>query len=416
MDERTLAPTGVRVAPGEGASRATTKRRTGGRAAALGGAGLASAVLLAGCGADQPYSSISPRSEIASDIQWLYQVLFWGAFLVFVLVQAFIVYTALKFHRRNENQIGRPEQVHGNRRLEILWTAIPAVVLLAIFIPTAQTMFDHADAAEEADIEIDVYGNQWWWEFHYPDEYGNVITANELRLPLGKEVAFNLRSNNVIHSFWVPQLAGKMDVVPGKDNRMAFEADRAGEYWAECAEFCGVAHAWMRFRVIVEPEAQFDAWVAAWHEPPPVTDPDPRTADIVEVPPAFAVCIACHNVSGTNAQLGQNGINANPLGISHAPNLTLFACRDTLGAGVMENTRENIITWIKETKQVKEGNYMPNYYEGGRLTDQQVEEIADYLLSLEPAAGCPVDPPVGGDMGAPIVAAGDDPAATPAGE
>lgn len=409
MDERTHGPTTISATP---AAADPAARRRRGRGALLGLTGLIAALVLTACGDEQPYSHISPRTSIADDIQGLYELVFWGAFVVFVLVQAFIVYTALRFQRRDESQVGRPEQVHGNRRLEIAWTAIPAIVLLVIFIPTAQVMYDQAGAAEEADIEIDVYGNQWWWEIHYPEELGGVITANEVRLPQGKEVVFNLRSNNVIHSFWVPQLSGKMDVVPGHDNRLSFDTPTAGMYWGECAEFCGTAHSQMRFRVIVEPEAEFNRWIQAWQQPPPVEDPNAETADIVEVPAAAAVCLQCHNISGTNARGARAGMEADPFGVGHGPNLTLFGCRSTIGAGVLDNTRENLITWIKETKQVKPGNYMPNYYKDlGVLDDQQVEQIADYLLSLQPEGGCPPKQPVGGDIetGGPAVNA-----ATPA--
>lgn len=383
----------------EAAALTRARRGRAGRTAKLAVLAVVGAVVLAACGGDQPYSTISPRADIASDIQGLYALVFWAALVVFVGVQAVIVYTALRFQRRNENEESRPEQVHGNRRLEIAWTAIPAVVLLVIFIPTAQTMYDHADAAKEGDIEIQVYGNQWWWEFEYPDEYGNVITANEVRIPQGKEVVFNLRTNNVIHSFWVPQLSGKIDVIPGHNNRLSFTADRVGEYWGECAEFCGVSHAWMRFRVIVEPEAEFDRWVEAWQQPPPVTDPNPATGDVVEVPPALGVCLLCHNITGTNANLAKAGIGANPLGTQHGPNLTLYGCRTTIAAGALENTPENLATWLKETDQVKEGTYMPNYYKDGQIDDAAVQDIVDYLFSLKPEGGCPPEQPVGGDIG-----------------
>ncbi len=408
MDERALVPDAIPAAT----SRRHARGRRGASLLALGVAGL---LVLTACGGDQPYSTTSPQSDVAGDIQWLYKIIFWAALVVFIGVQAAIVYTALRFKRRGENE-DRPEQIHGNKRLELAWTLIPAIVLLVIFIPTAQIIYKHADAAQEADITIDAYGNQWWWEFHYPDQYGKAVTANEIRLPLGKEVVFNLRSNNVIHSFWVPQLSGKMDVIPGHNNRLSFKANKVGEYWGECAEFCGTAHAWMRFRVIVEPEEQFNAWVQAWHQPP-AYDATPSTGDVAEAPASFAVCTACHNVTGTNAKNGQQGIEANPLGISHAPDLTLFACRDTIGAGVLANNRANLATWLKETKEVKPGTYMPNYYKGGQINDQQVDEIVDYLSSLTPPGGCPKDPPIGGEI--PNNGIGDEgsnavlPAATP---
>jgi len=366
-------------------------------------------VLLTGCGPEvaQPYTTITPQNEKTEDIQNLYKITFWASLVVFIGVQAAIAYTALRFRRRNED---RPEQVHGSRKLEIAWTIIPAVILLVLFIPTAQIIFKHAAAAEAEDaFRVDVLGKQWWWEISYPtipanpDDPGQgpLITANEVILPVGANVVFVLQSNNVIHSFWVPQLSGKTDVMPGHDNRLQFIAEKPGVYWGECAEFCGGSHAWMRFKVKVVPQDEFDAWVAAWRTPP-ATDGNPDTADVVEAPPAFGACLACHRVSGTNAQIAGQGLPANPGYVEQdgtvvpgpGPNLSLLACRDTIGAGILENTPQNMETWLKRTNEVKEGVYMPNYYdppEGEGLSDEQIDELVTYLESLKPAEGCPGD-------------------------
>ena len=387
------------VASGGGATRRRTLQRWGG----IGALGLLSVLLLAGCGADQQiYSHISPATEKAEDIQWLYKILFWASLIVFVGVQVAIVYTVLRFRRRRRD---RPEQVHGNTRLEMAWTIIPAVILLVIFIPTARVIFDHAAAEETADFEIDVYGKQWWWEIQYlaiPADPNNpesspLVTANEVRLPQGANVRFNLQSNNVIHSFWVPQLSGKLDVIPGRQNQLQFTADQVGEYYGECAEFCGAAHAWMRFKVIIMPPAEFDAWVEAWRSPPPV-DGNPETADVVEVPPSFGVCLACHQVNGTNAMVAPQGFGTNPIPDTGnpGPNLSLLACRETVAAGLLVNNAENLKTWLMNTDEVKPGVYMPNYYEAGQITEEQVDELVDYMLSLQPEGGCPPRYPVGG--------------------
>jgi cytochrome c oxidase subunit 2 len=371
------------------------------------------AVLLTGCGAavDQPFTTITPQTGKADDIQNLYKITFWAALVVFVGVQVAIGYTALRFRRRGDE---RPEQVHGSRKLEIAWTVIPAVILLVLFIPTAQVIFKHAAAAEVEDaFRVNVLGKQWWWEISYPDipadpnnaEAGPLVTANEVILPVGANVVFSLQSNNVIHSFWVPQLSGKLDVIPGHDNLLQFVAEKPGDYWGECAEFCGGSHAWMRFKVKVVPQEDFDAWVGAWRTPP-ATDGNPETADVVEAPPAFGACLACHRISGTNAQVAQQGIGSDPYGQGAGPNLTLFACRDTIGAGILKNTPENMETWLKHTDEVKEGVYMPNYYKQG-LSDEQIAELVQYLESLEPAGGCPeAGLPVGGEIPpAPVEAA-----------
>lgn len=373
---------------------------------------LFAVLVLAGCGAQQPFSTVSPQSTKAEDIQWIYEILFWASLVVFVAVQAGIVYTILRFKRRRSD---RPEQVHGNTRLEIAWTIIPAVILLVIFIPTARVIFDHAAAEEEADFVVDVIGKQWWWEFHYPEIPSDpndpnsppLITANELRIPQGRSVLFNLQSNNVIHSFWVPQLSGKLDVIPGRRNQLQFPAETVGEYFGECAEFCGAAHAWMRFKVLVVPEPEFDAWVEAWRAPP-TYDFDPSDAGgVAQVPPSFGVCLACHQINGTNANIAPQGLGTNPVPNTGnpGPNLTLLACRDTIAAGLLVNNEENLRTWLTRTDEVKEGTYMPNYYADGALTDEQVDELVEYLMNLEPEGGCPPRPSLGGNAGTPAAIA-----------
>ena len=407
MDRPAPAAPGQSYAPG--AAR-RSRRVVAFRLVAMLALAAGTVLLLSACGDEKPYSHVTPKTENARDIQFLYKVIFWMALVVFVGVQALIFYTALRFKRRNDD---RPEQIHGNKRLELAWTIIPAIVLLIIFVPTATTLYDFDAAAEEGDIEIDIYGKQWWWEVHYPgirvpgrEGPEPLVTANEVRVPLGQEVVFNLRSNNVIHSFWVPQLTGKMDVIPGHNNRLSVFAEEPGEYWGECAEFCGAAHAWMRFKVIVEPQENFDAWVAAWQQPPPLTDPNPQTADIVEAPDAFAACIACHRVSGTQAALAGQGIETNPLEGGPGPNLTLLGCRDMIAAGLLPNTEDGLREWLKNTDEVKQGTYMPNYYELGSIDDAAVEELVQYLLSLRPAGGCPPEQPIGGVV--PTDAASDE--------
>ncbi|MDQ2636778.1 MAG: cytochrome c oxidase subunit II [Actinomycetota bacterium] len=385
------------------ASRLARGMRRFGPLAAL---ALVLTVVLAGCGGmqvvqDQPFSTLTPKTQKANDIHGLYQIVFWASLVVFIVVQFAIAYAVLKFRRRSDE---RPAQIHGSRTAEMIWTIIPAVVLLIVFIPTARTIYDHAAAEDTADFEVDVYGKQWWWEVHYPDipaneadaDAGPLVTANEIMVPHGANVVFNLRSNNVIHSFWVPQLSGKLDVMPGHNNRLQFTADTIGEFYGECAEFCGGAHAWMRFKVLVVPQEEFDAWVAAMRQPP-AADANPDTPDVAEVPASFAVCLVCHNIAGTNATIAKTGLSANPYSLGAGPDLTLLACRDTIAAGVLENTPQNMEQWLKHTDEVKDGVYMPNYYAQGQIDDAQVAELVEYLMSLKPAGGCPEDPPVGGD-------------------
>lgn len=363
---------------------------------------------LAACGDDTSrYSSISPRSDVAGDIQGIYKLIFWMALVVFIGVQFAIVYTALRYRRRKEDGT-RPPQIHGNKTLEIVWTIIPAIVLLVIFIPTVRIMYDQADSAKSGDYVIEVYAKQWWWEVHYPGlgtstdnttgETDILLTANEIHVPVDKKIQIKLYSNNVIHSFYVPQLSGKMDVIPGHENVIGFTASEPGVYYGECAEFCGDSHAWMRFQVIVEPQEQFDAWVTAMNTPPPAaaatygSNPD---TGLVTPPQSFGICLACHRVDGTTATFAPIGLNEDA-GTEEAPgaakimgpNLGLFGCRTTIGAGIIPNTLEDLKAWLRDPGAIKPGNYMATSIKPGTLDEQKIDEIATFLLSLVPEGGC----------------------------
>jgi cytochrome c oxidase subunit 2 len=363
---------------------------------------LAAGVLLPAVGAaDSPYSSISPQSPQADDIQWLYKLIFFLSLIVFVGVQIAIVYTVLRYRRRANDD--RPEQLHGNKTLEIVWTIIPAVILLAIFIPTVRTIYAHSDQSNEGNFTVEVYAKQWWWEVHYGDDTGGaagVITANEIHVPQGAEVVFELFSNNVIHSFWVPQLSGKLDVVPGHDNKLPITTDNLGYYFGQCAEFCGDSHALMRFKVIVQPQEEFDAWAAGWKAGPTEASADfVPDGDISKVPQSFGLCLACHQVEGTNANIAPQGLDEEPgteeeIGPAKyaGPNLTLMGCRTTIGAGTLPNTAENMEKWLHDPGAIKPGVYMGTAVKPGSLTDEQIQQLVGYLESLKPEGGCPEIP------------------------
>ena len=369
--------------------------RLGRRLGALGAVGVAAVVLLVASGAggavaqeQSPYTTIDPASPGAEQIQSLYKLIFWMALVVFIGVQFAIVYTAMRF-RRSAPAAERPAQIHGNRRLEIIWTVIPAVVLLIILIPTITTLYDQNAAAEEADIVVDVFGKRWWWEVHYQgDSEGRqlgVVTANELHLPVNREVIIRLHSNNVIHSFWVPRLAGKMDIIPGHVNSLSITPTQTGEFFGECTEFCGTQHAWMRFKVVVHSEENFYRWVNAWRTGHPSTLNQQAPPEVVKAPAIFAVCLACHRVNGLEGSQAPIGLEAPQ---TMGPNLTNFGCRDALAAGILVNNRENLIAWLANPEAVKPGNYMATQIKEDTLTPEQEAELADYLLSLKPAGGC----------------------------
>ena len=399
-----------------------SRRRPGGRLFTLGMLGLVTMFVLTACGPNEakPYSTISPASPTADDVQSLYKLVFWLALVVFVGVQLAIVYTALRF-RRTKFGAKRPPQVHGNKRLEIIWTIIPAVVLLVILIPTITTLYDHAAEAEEGDIVIDVYGKQWWWEVHYGEDkdQGNqnlgVITANEIHIPVGQEVIFNLRTNNVIHSFWVPRLSGKMDLMPGHTNTISVTATEPGEYYGECAEFCGAQHAWMRFKVIAHPVDEFCAWINAQRTGNPgVISADGNVPEgVTAAPQAFSLCLACHTVNGVN----QYVLTGEDAPAQNGPDLTNLACRETIGAGILIFNRENLEAWVEDPDSVKPGTYMGEVINPGTVRDQYGDDgfnaLIDYLMGLQPEGGCVGSegwtPPVVSPVASPIAS----PEATP---
>jgi cytochrome c oxidase subunit II len=220
------------------------------------------ALALAACNnQDLPNTTFNPHSEFGGAIDDLWdKLLFWGT-LVFVFVEAALIFVVVRYRHRE----GRPEpkHVHGNTTLEILWTVVPAFILAVIAIPTVKTIFQFQSSAPANAIQVNVTGHQWWWEFEYP-QYG-FRTANELYLPAGRTVSFHLKSQDVIHSFWIPQLGGKRDVITNRTNYLWFTPDSTlgADVWnGFCAEYCGASHANMKFRAFTLPEADFERWAA----------------------------------------------------------------------------------------------------------------------------------------------------------
>ena len=219
------------------------------------------AVAVVSCNEAHPNTTLDPHTDLGREIDFLWDRLLLLGTIVFVLVEVILIYIVFRYRRR-ENQ-GTPPQTHGSTKLEIAWTLIPAVILVFIAVPTVRTIFITQAQAAPGSLNIDVTGHQWWWEFRYP-EYG-VTTANEIYLPVGRTVNFRLRSADVIHSFWAPQLGGKRDVVTNRTNYIWFTPDSSisSNVWnGFCVEYCGASHANMRFRVFTVTQQQFDSWVA----------------------------------------------------------------------------------------------------------------------------------------------------------
>lgn len=334
----------------------------------------ASLFLLAGC-AGSP-SPLAPASQNATIISDLTTIIFWIAAIVFVVVEGMLLISVIRFSRNRG--AGYPEQIEGNTKFEIAWTAAPAIVLLIVFFVSLQALFpltaipgapktagnvSGAPPILQGDaLHIRVVGHQWWWEFDYPDY--KFVTANELHVPVGTVVTADLESVDVIHSFWVPQLAGKTDVIPGHTNRTWFQASKTGTFHGQCAEFCGIEHADMRFEVVVETKDQFDAWLKSQQAPVAAL-----TGDAAKGQQIFlgAACIGCHTIEGTKAQ-GKVG-----------PNLTHFATRGYFAGAVLTNTPENVARWLANPQAVKPGTLMPNL----GLSQDQISALVQFLESLK---------------------------------
>jgi cytochrome c oxidase subunit 2 len=306
-------------------------------------------------------STLVAASDMARDVLSLYALVTWICLGIGTIVFVVLGYVLLRFRERPG--VPLPPQSHGRPWLEIAWTVAPAIVLLVIAVPTIQVIFRTQTVAKPRDaMEIVVRGYQWWWEFSYPSL--GVVTANELVLPAGRRVVFSLEGPDVIHSFWVPKLGGKRDVVPGRANTLTLMPSSPGAFWGQCAEFCGASHANMGLRVVVHAGERFDAWVSAQRAPAAEPTGEPATAGKALF--AGSACVGCHTI---------RGVSAGTLG----PDLTHFGSRTTIGAGMLANTPQNLVAWVRDAPALKPGVKMPPF----PLTDEQARALAAYLLALK---------------------------------
>ncbi len=323
---------------------------------------IAAAGLLAGC-SGMP-SILAPASANATLTYQLILIIFGIAAVVFVVVEGMLIYAAIRFsHRRPDEQ---PSQTESNQRLEIAWTLAPAIVLAIVFVISVRTLWllsyrptlAPGTSGDPQALHVHVVGHQWWWEVDYTDQ--KFVTANELHVPVGSVVDLDMESVDVVHSFWVPQLGGKLDVTPGHVSQTWFQAVLPGTYHGQCSEFCGVEHADMRFDVVAESPEQFAAWVKQQQSPLPAMAGDAAQGEQVFL---ASPCVGCHTIDGTKAQ-GKTG-----------PNLTHFAARQIFAGGVLDNTPDNLAIWLADPQQVKPGNQMPNLH----LSPEQVKALVAFL-------------------------------------
>lgn len=332
---------------------------------------LAVTALLTGCEwynfADDPQTTMVPMSDFARSGDPIYRRVIWITIGIFVIVQGMLTAAVMKFRETDPDKI--PEQVHGNLKMEIGWTILPVVILIFIAIPTVEAIFAAQTPPEEEVLEVKVVGKQWWFAFEYEDL--GFVTANELHIPAGKTVHLALHSGDVIHSFWIPRLGGKRDLMPGKINHIWLNPDAPPEgqdsvtYLGQCAELCGDSHALMRMQAVVHTPESFEKWVAEQKAPAA------QSTDALAAAGAntflTAGCVACHSTDPTNLQAFL------------APNLAHFGSRATLAADRLDNTPENLAAWLRNPQALKPGATMPNL----NLNDQQVESLVAYLHSLK---------------------------------
>jgi len=365
--------------------------RRGAKSPLILGPALTFALAVAGCSSnDNGQNSLKPAGRNAQLIDDLFIPVLIVAVVIGVLVVAATVVFAIKFRHR-EGKDDNPKQIHGSTPLEIGWTIVPALILAVVAVPTIATIFKIAEEPKGEVLEATVAGKQWWWEAEYKKQDKvsgtnidqSIVTANEIHMIAGVPLKIDLKSDNVIHSFWIPELGGKQDVIPGRKQHITFYADKPGTFLGVCTEYCGLSHANMKMRVIVQTKEDFNAWMAGQQQGPA----QPWTGEVEELTGATFACTNCHlfNESSKTA---------------YAPNLTHLASRSTFAGGVFELNRKNLVDWILNAPgmvpmQAKDCRLpppatcvgMPSYTKDTPkgdypvMTRAQAETIADYLLA-----------------------------------
>ncbi len=316
---------------------------------------------LTACSGPFPQSVFAPQSDYGTAIDGLFWNIFWWAVVVFVIVETLLIVAIVRYRARPGARAPKP--VHGHTALEIGWTLAPALILVFIAVPTMRTIFATAGHAPEGALRVEVIGHQWWWEYRYPTLA--ISTSNELHLPVGTPIQIEMTSADVIHSFWVPALGGKRDLSQGHTTRIAFRADSAGEYWGQCAEFCGASHANMRLRVVVQPDSAFQHWVDGQRAAPPAPAGGSREERGQQVFRRSA-CIGCHTIAGVSA--GKTG-----------PELTHVGSRATIAGALFPNTAESLRRWIMNAPALKPGALMPPQ----NFSAEDLDAVVAYLQSLK---------------------------------
>jgi cytochrome c oxidase subunit II len=311
-------------------------------------------------------SIFAPASTPAHEIYGLSLFVLLVTGSIFTVVGGLLVFVIIKYRARKSDEQHEPAQVYGSVQVELAWTVIPVLIVLVLFLTTARIIFAIQDAPEpQSALDVTVIGHQFWWEFRYPKL--NIVTANELHVPVStaqqpEPTFLRLLSADVDHSFWVPQLGGKTDLIPNHPNQMWIDPEEPGLYLGQCAQFCGIEHAKMLIRVYADTPKQFADWVKNQQQPGVQDAAVAAGRHVFET----EACVNCHTIEGTPAR-GTFG-----------PDLTHLMSRATIAAGAAANTPDNLRAWIKDPNTFKQGALMPAM----QLSDQDVDEVVAYLSTL----------------------------------
>jgi len=308
-----------------------------------------------------------PLSQPAQEIKEASLLVLAICAVIFLVVGGLLAYTVVRFRHRAGDEASEPPQIYGSNQIELAWTVLPILIVFVLILVTSRTIADIQNRkAPPRSVQATVVGHQWWWEIRYP-ELG-IVTANELHVPASdggtrRPTFLKLQSADVAHSFWVPQLAGKIDLIPNRENLMWIEPTEPGTYLGNCAEYCGTQHARMLIRVVVHTPVEFERWVREQQQAAA------EGASAAEGRKVFFdnSCVNCHTVRGTSAQ-GKFG-----------PDLTHLMSRQTLAAGAAPNTPEKLRAWVRDPQAAKVGCLMPNM----QMTDEEVDQVVAYLQTLK---------------------------------
>ena len=327
------------------------------------------ALCFSSCGGIQ--NAINPAGPQAENLSRLWWLMFIVCSVVFVLVMiALLAALRKRVPESDTAPVLEPSAEQERRKRNVVISAVTITVIILFVFLIASFSAGRSMTAELANkngLSIELTGHQWWWEVRYQDvDASNIFTtANEIHIPVGIPVMFSLKATDVIHSFWVPNLSGKKDLIPGKINTIWLQADKPGVYRGQCAEYCGLQHAKMALWVVAEPQEQFNAWRQGQTQTsmPPVSDTQKRGQQVF----LTSTCVMCHAINGT------------PAGSNIGPNLTHVATRNMIGAATMTNTRDHLAQWIRDSQVVKPGNRMPQH----NFNEADLQALLDYLQNLK---------------------------------